>query len=112
MIRRPPRSTRTDTLFPYTTLFRSAIQGVLDKTRGDVTNQVNSQFSLAGRYGSGAHTDVLGDSLADAENGILYDAYNKERAIQDNAATITTQMETQNLDQQLQAAGGGEIGSA
>src|SRR3546814_347908 len=26
MIRRPPRSTRTDTLFPYTTLFRSAIQ--------------------------------------------------------------------------------------
>src|SRR3546814_16721897 len=27
MIRRPPRSTRTDTLFPYTTLFRSAIVG-------------------------------------------------------------------------------------
>src|SRR3546814_7052348 len=26
MIRRPPRSTRTDTLFPYTTLFRSAPQ--------------------------------------------------------------------------------------
>src|SRR3546814_15961471 len=24
MVRRPPRSTRTDTLFPYTTLFRSA----------------------------------------------------------------------------------------
>src|SRR3546814_6415499 len=27
MIRRPPRSTRTDTLFPYTTLFRSAAIG-------------------------------------------------------------------------------------
>src|SRR3546814_17311276 len=27
MIRRPPRSTRTDTLFPYTTLFRSADEG-------------------------------------------------------------------------------------
>src|SRR3546814_1212870 len=27
MIRRPPRSTRTDTLFPYTTLFRSACRG-------------------------------------------------------------------------------------
>src|SRR3546814_9455330 len=26
MIRRPPRSTRTDTLFPYTTLFRSTVQ--------------------------------------------------------------------------------------
>src|SRR3546814_974584 len=28
MIRRPPRSTRTDTLFPYTTLFRSGRHGV------------------------------------------------------------------------------------
>src|SRR3546814_4040896 len=27
MILRPPRSTRTDTLFPYTTLFRSIVQG-------------------------------------------------------------------------------------
>src|SRR3546814_3227026 len=27
MIRRPPRSTRTDTLFPYTTLFRSPFSG-------------------------------------------------------------------------------------
>src|SRR3546814_9080432 len=27
MIRRPPRSTRTDTLFPYTTLFRSRANG-------------------------------------------------------------------------------------
>src|SRR3546814_2329322 len=27
MIRRPPRSTRTDTLFPYTTLFRSGVLG-------------------------------------------------------------------------------------
>src|SRR3546814_18890859 len=26
MIRRPPRSTRTDTLFPYTTLFRSVVE--------------------------------------------------------------------------------------
>src|SRR3546814_9720143 len=26
MIRRPPRSTRTDTLFPYTTLFRSSVR--------------------------------------------------------------------------------------
>src|SRR3546814_6862414 len=38
MIRRPPRSTRTDTLFPYTTLFRSnhAVAGPDDAaTRGD-----------------------------------------------------------------------------
>src|SRR3546814_18034743 len=29
MIRRPPRSTRTDTLFPYTTLFRSTLRTVI-----------------------------------------------------------------------------------
>src|SRR3546814_7244672 len=33
MIRRPPRSTRTDTLFPYTTLFRSC-RGARDRPRG------------------------------------------------------------------------------
>src|SRR3546814_9922436 len=35
MIRRPPRSTRTDTLFPYTTLFRSVAEGMwytIDRT--------------------------------------------------------------------------------
>src|SRR3546814_12218544 len=31
MIRRPPRSTRTDTLFPYTTLFRSLLRGKTEK---------------------------------------------------------------------------------
>src|SRR3546814_11622782 len=31
MIRRPPRSTRTDTLFPYTTLFRSVSESVLNR---------------------------------------------------------------------------------
>src|SRR3546814_7175765 len=38
MIRRPPRSTRTDTLFPYTTLFRSrprVYAGETAKHRGD-----------------------------------------------------------------------------
>src|SRR3546814_10738425 len=29
MLRRPPRSTRTDTLFPFTTLFRSTVAGIL-----------------------------------------------------------------------------------
>src|SRR3546814_18381131 len=33
MIRRPPRSTRTDTLFPYTTLFRSAREVSTDAAR-------------------------------------------------------------------------------
>src|SRR3546814_2189230 len=32
MVRRPPRSTRTDTLFPYTTLFRSEVVPILNGT--------------------------------------------------------------------------------
>src|SRR3546814_1832436 len=34
MIRRPPRSTRTDTLFPYTTLFRSLLHRIIRRARG------------------------------------------------------------------------------
>src|SRR3546814_4248416 len=36
MIRRPPRSTRTDTLFPYTTLFRSLVLGERRRRRGRI----------------------------------------------------------------------------
>src|SRR3546814_15087224 len=43
MIRRPPRSTRTDTLFPYTTLFRSPTErppdAYPDSTSSPVPNQ-------------------------------------------------------------------------
>src|SRR3546814_7772187 len=46
MIRRPPRSTRTDTLFPYTTLFRSAGGGGVRCGRarpGDMGPRVHRQ---------------------------------------------------------------------
>src|SRR3546814_5683804 len=54
MIRRPPRSTRTDTLFPYTTLFRS--QG---KYLGNDDGRIgtNLPFAAASRYGR-AMTDL------------------------------------------------------
>src|SRR3546814_1318196 len=38
MIRRPPRSTRTDTLFPYTTLFRSRFKHQLRRADGRKMN--------------------------------------------------------------------------
>src|SRR3546814_15855674 len=44
MIRRPPRSTRTDTLFPYTTLFRSVLAG-----RKSGSRQCRSIGSPSGR---------------------------------------------------------------
>src|SRR3546814_11604963 len=45
MIRRPPRSTRTDTLFPYTTLFRS--KGFADQPRGGQEGDVQRQLAVA-----------------------------------------------------------------
>src|SRR3546814_9881447 len=43
MIRRPPRSTRTDTLFPYTTLFRShRTAGRSDRTCNAAPNRHNA----------------------------------------------------------------------
>src|SRR3546814_9597861 len=39
MIRRPPRSTRTDTLFPYTTLFRSLVAISLEAAAEGVAGQ-------------------------------------------------------------------------
>src|SRR3546814_19351677 len=47
MIRRPPRSTRTDTLFPYTTLFRSRFTdaNATDKMTAELLERViNSEF--------------------------------------------------------------------
>src|SRR3546814_10206271 len=39
MIRRPPRSTRTDTLFPYTTLFRSHDASAFDQAQQHATRR-------------------------------------------------------------------------
>src|SRR3546814_1934169 len=55
MIRRPPRSTRTDTLFPYTTLFRSLAELV--------PTQLETAFSLdvlraGARAGLGRALDI------------------------------------------------------
>src|SRR3546814_1017545 len=41
MIRRPPRSTRTDTLFPYTTLFRSFMNGLGPMILGHANDAVH-----------------------------------------------------------------------
>src|SRR3546814_3568810 len=46
MIRRPPRSTRTDTLFPYTTLFRSLYRW----PRGAVPPRARRPAPLRGRW--------------------------------------------------------------
>src|SRR3546814_18410366 len=58
MIRRPPRSTRTDTLFPYTTLFRSAARfTVLTPTL------IRLEFADDERFEDGATQTVLSREL-------------------------------------------------
>src|SRR3546814_14531005 len=47
MIRRPPISTRTDTLFPYTTLFRSRIE----RQNSTLSIQFDRVLDVLGRFG-------------------------------------------------------------
>src|SRR3546814_18679709 len=50
MIRQPPRSTRTDTLFPYTTLFRSCLNEAMTKKplgQASVYSQQSSQLATS-----------------------------------------------------------------
>src|SRR3546814_13912220 len=73
MIRRPPRSTRTDTLFPYTTLFRSGFRGMilrqpenaveLDQRRARIAPQADDIGELRDQRA----VDPPGDDRAGAE---------------------------------------------
>src|SRR3546814_14173730 len=57
MIRRPPRSTRTDTLFPYTTLFRSDVANPVEPTDLHLLSQLR-EGELHG-YGIAEHQMAL-----------------------------------------------------
>src|SRR3546814_3255610 len=61
MIRRPPRSTRTYTLLPYTSLFRSRAAGVPARGAGGVV--------AAGGGSGGRHDGRAGDDPAGAPDG-------------------------------------------
>src|SRR3546814_16141968 len=79
MIRRPPRSTRTDTLFPYTTLFRSWYRG--KNTEGPSLRELSGDPLLAQpefRNGAarlklldqqGIHAQLIYPTLASAIEG-------------------------------------------
>src|SRR3546814_20130496 len=71
MIRRPPRSTRTDTLFPYTTLFRSPLSclAVLSATPED--SAWRKTWIRAGYAGLGAAGKARRERAAQRNSGYV-----------------------------------------
>src|SRR3546814_8083082 len=70
MIRRPPRSTRTDTLFPYTTLFRSLVGFIFDRGAArcrNVYGRGNGDQLLAGRFLKQRRTELRIEEMRDVE---------------------------------------------
>src|SRR3546814_14219503 len=81
MIRRPPRSTRTDTLFPYTTLFRSgvhpcaAILRAQVQLRGPFRIDARERIGRAGGPGLGREQlPVIGHALDMPQAGVPAEA--------------------------------------
>lgn len=64
---------------------------------GLLGDQVNSMFSMAGRYGSGADQQTLGNSLGNLANSMYSQNYQNERQNQLNAATFMPQMSNANM---------------
>src|SRR3546814_6583662 len=62
MIRRPPRSTRTDTLFPYTTLFRSLL-AASDRVPGDELPGDDDALQLVGAFADRQQRRVAVEAL-------------------------------------------------
>src|SRR3546814_1558730 len=71
MIRRPPRSTRTDTLFPYTTLFRS-VRGA-----DEPLHQLVRDIII---FGEELARDIEGDAVRAVAGNRLLEAFGDERS--------------------------------
>src|SRR3546814_8197298 len=86
MIRRPPRSTRTDTLFPYTTLFRSTDGLALDKAclatnaRGQIETDHDFATTVSGIWAIG---DVVPGPM------LAHKAEDEGVAVAENIAGLT-----------------------
>src|SRR3546814_15545903 len=63
MIRRPPRFTRTDTLFPYTTLFRSQAEHVGTRMMWDTIVEVDLAGGAPFRAIGDSGDEYIGDTL-------------------------------------------------
>ena len=64
------------------------LQNLYSDMAGDVTSAVNSQFTNAGRFGSGANQEILADSLGQLANEVYANNYNTERANMVNSTQL------------------------
>src|SRR3546814_6068165 len=74
MIRRPPRSTRTDTLFPYTTLFRSARS---PHQRDQPCERDLAGVAPAGEHAFAAEHPVETDAVKPARQPVVVPAFDR-----------------------------------
>src|SRR3546814_17423793 len=86
MIRRPPRSTRTDTLFPYTTLFRSLPQHRHDDAAGKrraLEKRFVDEFRGVAAGAKLRHSDLPFAEEVDAKAPVALDMFSGDRRFVD-----------------------------
>ena len=74
------------------------LQGVANQVADNVTSQVQSQFSRAGRLGSGANQEILAKQLADSQNRLFADNFAAERQRQFDAVQLAPQLAQADYD--------------
>ena len=77
------------------------LQGQIDSTNSDIRNQVGGMFEGAGRYGSGAHQDLLARNIGQNENAYRGADYANQMARMDSAAQGATTANAQDASQAL-----------
>src|SRR3546814_3683446 len=88
MIRRPPRSTRTDTLFPYTTLFRSA--GCLDRLADLYEAHRTELMAVAVQEAQ----KTIPDALVEVREAVDFCRYYAARARTDRSEEHTSELQS------------------
>src|SRR3546814_10697588 len=92
MIRRPPRSTRTDTLFPYTTLFRSARKAAEDSAHRHDVEQHGGGEPHHGDHFDAEALRCIDDQHhhEDKDDGILIERHGRFLAARSDRPPIAT----------------------
>src|SRR3546814_5256955 len=94
MIRRPPRSTRTDTLFPYTTLFRSP-QQILPLEGGASADHLDRRARQQAHERQRGHR-LAAAALADNGEGLAW--ADRERNLVDDVCAVVLQAQGEAFD--------------